>query len=646
MTSVVIVGGQKGYDGDGLTQYTKETTEANGVVVTEMPQAFALISTSIGRNAEGVPTSTYLIEVLNSPMETVLTNAQGQATATLDYYLVSGRTETARTATLRNAEGVATATTTFLVPVTSQTTVYMPAPTSAQPTAPTDEETLRVVGISHGRSFAGLVLPVLLAIAVSIPVRILDQNVKLYAGFHALVSSPGGATASQSLCLETTGFGGLLSSAQSLVGGGHYMLTLTGSLVVLSALAIPFSAEVFRVVLHGEDCQHLATTTTTTTATGLTCSLTIGVSPIPAKVMLALLTAMLVGAAAAAAILRRWHIGVSENPWSIFYMAGLAVDPSVKSILSRLRPRGQGIMGHHADIISNQRIRRADILKALGDKTFVLSEWTDREGRPRYGVRIADPVGQPLNNNNTKAGRNNKQVSFEEPDKAVDNDRLFPHCENMPFFILTWLGRILFLLLLGAVMIAVLTYNIAVSGSEHGQRLADRAVGVRFLFTGAGVLVSLVWGSFFYAVSFASPHALLHSRRPNGSHGLYTSPPTHALAGLRYALGRMHRSAYLGAVAAAAVLAELLLPLLLSSIVPVQHEQQLAVAVWCTWASVALLGGMMLAVAASFVVDWPRLPLDPSTILGAMWYGNYHLVSRSASPGDLFPRHVRRTMPV
>lgn len=61
------------------------------------------------------------------------------------------------------------------------------------------------------------------------------------------------------------------------------------------------------------------------------------------------------------------------------------------------------------------------------------------------------------------------------------------------------------------------------------------------------------------------------------------------------------------------------LPIFLSNI-PYNMTQLYAVYVDCYYISIAILSLMVALVAASFFVRWTRLPADPLTLAGAMYY--------------------------
>lgn len=78
------------------------------------------------------------------------------------------------------------------------------------------------------------------------------------------------------------------------------------------------------------------------------------------------------------------------------------------------------------------------------------------------------------------------------------------------------------------------------------------------------------------------------------------------------------RQVFLIMVAGTAVLAEFM-PILLGN-VPFRVTQTWTASRTCTWMAVGILSLMWLVVVGSFFIRWPHLPVDPSTIAGAMYY--------------------------
>ncbi|KAH9907813.1 hypothetical protein F4778DRAFT_768632 [Xylariomycetidae sp. FL2044] len=604
-----------------------------------MFQAGATLTTETYVDQFGRPTKTETKQMLRYPKKTTLADIQGVATATLDYYLVDslvtlydkdGRptatqttsvAETPSTMTFYDEHGVATKTETILLPMSLTTYTVTVTPTSTPPSPKAKAKAaVKIDAISDARYFLGLMLPTLVAIIISIPIRVLDQTAKLYHPFHALTAHRG-ASAADSLALPTTGLGGF-AAGFTVLTKHHVVLPLTGLLVLLSAVLTPLTSEVLRVVVleDGTECVSAAgegNSNGTSSSTGHGCVMSLGVFPTTARAALGVLAAMALACGVAAVALWRWRTGLYAEPWSLAAMAPLASNPEMGALLRRLgRRRGRpGVVGHAA------------ARRALRGGSFVLDFWKDN-GMTRYGVLIHNEEDEGHHNNHNPhqqeaaaAAPLKKGVKFERSGARRIKNHL-PAGTAMPFFALTWTGRVLFLLLLSGVVISVLTYDIIAKGTEYERGLTGNAVGVRFVFTAVGVLVTLLWGSFFYAVSFMSPYRTLYSDRPYKGEGINLVPPTNAFAGLRFAVSPLSRDAYLGVVSAVGILAEVL-PLLLGNVPCNGVGNSLAEAV-CTWMSVALLCVMMFVVAGSFFVNWPPMLIDPSTVAGSMYYASLY----------------------
>lgn len=487
---------------DPLSEYITTTTYRNGTVSTISKYVYDRISTFTEFDSAGNPKTGYA-HILNSAQVTVLRDPFGFPTATLDYYDVE------LTTTLYDGNNVPTATRTTTVPETnSPSTMYdlngIPTRTvmllrpisinsriaTASPTSPprsNDQQTLELQRMPTGAYFVGLMLPTLLVILIFIPIRILHQNVKLYQGFHALASNRG-ASASESICMKTTGptslFGGLWS-----LRSGNYLLGLTSALVILSALTVPFSAEVFRLVLQGPQCHPYEKGKSI-------CSVVLGVFPTTGRVLSVLFIVLIVGIAVVALQLRRWKTGVERNPWSISYMAQLAANDDMRKIFERFRRHRNANKGPGTKEFANK----------LRGKILGLREW-EENFVTKYSVltltqEIDDGTEEKTDN---KAGRSVR--FFVGPEAIPWHRRLrWPSGDSAPFFMLSRIGRILFLVLLSGLLVAVITYNTVTRGSEYERGLTGKAIGVRFLFSGAGVLISFTWGSFFHGKALYAHH--------------------------------------------------------------------------------------------------------------------------------------------
>ncbi|KAI1269387.1 hypothetical protein F5Y18DRAFT_414413 [Xylariaceae sp. FL1019] len=620
ITSTALVTHIKGVE--PLTTLVETVTDSEGQVSTRTVTVHDTLITSTEYDSDGHPTKTATAFVYAHALTTTLKDSLGYPTATVDFYIVNSLVtlfdsnhvatattttqvpETLKSTTLTNSNGIPTKTTAQLQPITYTTVVYSTPSTSSSSIV---QQNLRLKPLSDGQYFAGLILPTLIAVVISVSIRIIDQNVRLYQGLHALASS-NGANAADSLWLKTTGPASLLSNLRML-SNRHYLLGLTSLLVILSALAVPFSTEVFRLVLQGPQCSSDA-------SDSAMCTVTLGLYSVPAQVLAALLTVLLLGMVVVLFTLRRWNTGVPCNPWKISYMASLA-GTDMRKMLHKMRGRSN-----------------IEVQKYFQGKRFKLQHWEDNQD-VKYGILIHS--WEESNTSEKPLRKTNRTVTFvDEP--SPKHWRSYYHWfqnDHAPFFILSWTGRILFLSLLSAVLIAVLTYDIVARGTEYQRGITGKAVGVRFLFSGAGVLVSFAWGSFFSAVSFLSPYQLLYRKRLYSGKALELSAATNPFSGVWLALLAHRRDVYLGLVSATAILSEFL-PVILGNI-PCNGVQVQSAETACVWIAVALLSFMILTVAGSFFIVWKKMNIDPSTIAGAMFYA----YTNSVEPASKKILHTR-----
>ncbi|KAI0161302.1 hypothetical protein GGR57DRAFT_490077 [Xylariaceae sp. FL1272] len=588
VTSTNLVTHIKGVE--PLTTLITTETDSDGHVHTRTVTLHDTVITTTESDSDGHPTKTATVVVLASALTTTLRDSLATVTTQVPETLVS--------TTLTDSNGIPTKTTAWLQPITSTTVVYSTPSTSSSPIV---QQNLRLIRLSDAKYFAGLILPTLIAVTISVSIRIIDQNVRLYQGLHAL-ASPNGANAADSLWLKTTGPTSLLSNLRML-SSQHYLLGLTSLLVILSALAVPFSTEVLRLILEGPQCSSDGNDSAM-------CTVSLGVYSVPAQVLAALLIVLSLGMIVVFFTLRRWNTGVSCNPWKISYMAHLA-GTDMRKMLHKMRGRSN-----------------TEVQKYFQGKRFKLQHWEDNKD-VKYGILIHS--WEETTASEKPLRKTNRTVTFvDEP--SPKNWRSYYHWlqnDHAPFFILSWTGRILFLFLLSGVLIAVLTYDIVARGTEYQRGITGKAIGVRFLFSGAGVLVSFAWSSFFSAVAFLSPYQLLLRKRLYSGKALDLGVPTNPFSGVWLALLAHRRDIYLGVVSATAILSEFL-PIILGNI-PCNGVQVQSAETACVWIAVALLSFMTLTVAGSFFIVWPpKMDIDPSTIAGAMFYAHFISVEPTA----------------
>ncbi|KAI5863999.1 hypothetical protein GGS23DRAFT_478000 [Durotheca rogersii] len=519
--------------------------------------------------------------------------------------------------TYYDKNGVATLTQTILVPLalptmTSTFIVAPPAPTIGRQS----KQTVHVATIPDGTYFLGLMLPACVAVAVSVLARVLHQTAKLYHPFHALASSTRGALAPDTVCFQTAGAWWVPAAdvRRLLRGRGVPLLPLTGLLVLLAAVLVPLSSDTVGIVLEGPECAPADQG-----RDALRCEMVLAVRSVAAQLVVAVLVSMAALVGAAALVLRKWPTGLaaSPNPWSMLHVAGLAANNDMRLLLRRLRNKaGRG-----------RRISNREVATALADIPFVLDYWKDN-GVLKYSILVINEEAQSLGRSGGRPATYGAAVVARGANAA-------------PFFVLTWAGRVLFLGLLCAVLIGLMVYNIVGEGVGYIEFMMGRWRILRVSCTagttsGDGAPAN----ERRTAVAFISPYRLLRRSGLFKGNIIHMTPPTNPFSGIRSSLAPGQRDIYAGIVAATAVLSEIL-PVLLSTALDKCTESFVAHEV-CSWMAVGVLSIMILAVAGSFFVVWPHMPIDPSTLAGAMYYvtdpTTVSVLSMSPSSGLLFGR--------
>ncbi|KAK7977710.1 hypothetical protein PG988_005200 [Apiospora saccharicola] len=569
-----------------LTTYTDAEGRATKTGTAWHQNQWSVRTTTDGRG--GLTTQTYASVTMTSTMS----DEWGRATGTRTMVV----TETLAVTTLYDPNGVPTKTKTMWEPVTMMTTTIV----TSTPTSNSSRNSLNLAGlsgldISSRDYFVGLVLPPLLAVAISIPVRILDQTAKLYQPFHALTSKYGAETV-DSLCLQSSSLLGFVTGVRSLMRH-HVLLSVTGLLLVINAVLIPLSAEAFRISVRGSDCSPSH------------CEVTVQTFPALVNIAIALLSAMMLLLVVTAVTLRKWTSGVWTNPWSMEMMGQLVTNKEFHGLIRDLKPK------NNSNITTNK-----DAIKTLGKRRFGLNGWYDIYGW-NYGIVIKNDAGSLPKNHKKKVGFSNSTT-------------LGIRSKAMPFCVLSIRGRLLALLLLVALLVTSLVYISTSADSKFEHFMDGDTFGVRFLFCGVGVVVSLYWATFFNAVAFLSPYRLYRKHYDIAS---VLTPPTNAYYGLWEVCRRRRPDAYLGLVAFTAVLSDVL-PILLAN-VPSKALQASTAHFVCTWFAAAILSLMLIVITGSFLVDWPPMSMNPSKVAGAMYFaqdpgtfvGSY--AARSSTPG-------------
>ncbi|KAI6091712.1 hypothetical protein F4821DRAFT_225422 [Hypoxylon rubiginosum] len=525
-------------------------------------------------NSEGVTTtSTSIPDPVSTPQTTTLTDSQGRPTATQETTVLV----TPSVVTQTDSSGIPTAT----------ATLYPVIPEGSDNNKNNNNTVMKTYFTSHGDYVIGMFLPTFLAIILAIPIRILDLNAKILQPWHELTHTRG-AAGRESLCLDTSGWQSVVASFRSLAGG-QALVFLTSVLVLASALLIPLSAEAIAFDLRGIGCVKGS-------GNAQNCAYVLSVFKQAANATLAVLAVMGVAVFMILVILVRWRSGVSTNPWSMCGIASLSMNADVRRLFTSL-PAG----------VDMAKMPKGLLQSILQDHWYKLGYFYGPNGTVEYGIMLHDERGDGYAPDQIAGDVKEPQDHHAAPTKPS---------HHLPFLMLGYAGRSVLLFVLCGLLALILYYNNTGGDTPFENFMDSESFGVRFLFTGVGVVISFFWASFFSSIAILSPYQLLAKSPQHARRSILLAPPTNAFSGLWSSVRRRH--GFLAVVALTSILSEFL-TIFLSNI-PFRITQTFLIHNICTWAAVGILCIMILVVAGSFFVTWPHMPVDPSTVAGAMYY--------------------------
>ncbi|KAK1531822.1 hypothetical protein CPAR01_11471 [Colletotrichum paranaense] len=230
-------------------------------VIGGTPTTIAMVTTPTG----STPLSFTVITTIGGSLSTVISTPSPTTFVTSISGKLSTITSTPKPSTRVSTIGPSTAV---------FTSVSHPGSTSKPDTVITEVEKF---AFTDGDYFLGKFLPVILAVMIAIPLRIIDLNAKLYQPFHAL-SQEGGALGKNSMTIQFEGWNGFLAPFKVL-RQGHPVPFITTLMVWSSSLLAPLATEAIGMKLHGK-CK-------ITAIDG--CGIQLGVSPKLAYILIALL---------------------------------------------------------------------------------------------------------------------------------------------------------------------------------------------------------------------------------------------------------------------------------------------------------------------------------------------------------------------
>ena len=173
-----------------------------------------------------------------------------------------------------------------------------------------------------------------------------------------------------------------------------------------------------------------------------------------------------------------------------------------------------------------------------------------------------------------------------------------------------------FLLILCSSFILIVYYESTQLDTPFERFMDSQNFGVRTLFAGVGVVVSLFWDYHLSRIETLEPFRL--AQRP------MLAQDSILLANSKSPLISLIKSVWqqdlLIAVSSFAALVSYFLPILLSNI-PFSPTLTWTTHQVCSWMSVGIIGAMMLIVVLYWVmIKYPHLPVDPGTVAGKLYY--------------------------
>ncbi|KAK0728915.1 hypothetical protein B0T21DRAFT_385064 [Apiosordaria backusii] len=570
---------------------TTFVTTIDGTVVTRVttPPVTSFTTTAGGTIATLTLTTT---PTGTSPITLTLLTTSDETLSTFTSTIPPTTFLTTISGSLRTITSTPSPTTSFSTRLRSTMTyTTTTTPTTTPPPSESLIPSTRVISWSEADIFLGTFLPPLFAIAIVIPLRIIDLNAKLYQPFQSL-ALPSGSLGANTLLTQYSGIFSFITPVITLLQGKHPIPVVTTLIVGCGSLMVPFATEAIGLKLHG-DC-YLNTASKN-------CGPALGVNRTAGYVLVGLMAFVLVLLAGVMWFMnwsKKGITGVRANPWNLAGMGSL--------------------LGGVRNDLGNR--------KGVKYKRYGMGWYRNREGREDYGIVVVDEAGQGLQQQNTESSESDIDT---EGGDAISDLKTGVSGNHLPFMTLRIPWRVGLILFQLGVLIFIIYYHAYYRGGIRDEGrfwtfMNANTFGVRFLSAIIGVVIAFCWQSFFLSESPAPPFRRQHhdpfqlmalATQP-ASRSILFSPTTNPFSGF-YAAAK-NRHIFLLAVSVAAIMSEFL-PVLLSN-VPFSLYQTSAAATACAVLSCIFLAVMLSVLGWSFWIRYPPMPADPRSIAGMMYY--------------------------
>ncbi|RSL85394.1 hypothetical protein CEP51_003352 [Fusarium floridanum] len=424
--------------------------------------------------------------------------------------------------------------------------------------------------------FIGKFLPPIIAVLLAMTLRAIHQAATQFQPFAAL-SRPEGALGKDALTLRFDGLDSVILPFK-LLANSQPLPFITALAAWGSSLFAPLASEAIGLKIHGR-CRK---------GSFGGCALELGISESSAYGLLALLIA--IGALLIATIIvisRRWKTGVAANPWCSANAAAL--------------------MARNPDLRALPLHDYRALKDAVVDKRFKMGTFRNYEGRDEYGVVLHH-------------GHNHGAEAYGTTPFDEGGPRAQSHRAPQTFAALTFWYRFFFGLFLLCLLAFICYYHFIDTFGKLPKGLKDAMessqFGVRFVCSAIGVAVIWLWDMLFTSVAAITPFRRMADKSQSPTRSVLMTPPTNAFSGLFVALRVGDLLLFLTAVAS---LMAQFLPILFAN-VPYSLTQTLLAHQVCSRLSAGLLVFMVIGLFGSLFVKWPDLPVDPRSLVGAMYY--------------------------
>ncbi|KAK3695742.1 hypothetical protein B0T22DRAFT_488992 [Podospora appendiculata] len=519
------------------------------------------------------------------------------------------------------------------------------SPTSTPPAKPhtVDGPPAYLFSVNGPQYLVGLFLPVLLTTLLTIPINILNANIKMLLPFHMLAkagASGTGVSARDSLCMTPFSLLSSIWTSIRLAKQHRDIVPLLGNiLVLLSALLVPLAAASIGLSSACENfLMHYAHGAERIRSM---CNVRLGFDNTATRALEALLVVMACCVLCVGVLLARWRSGIRfpGRAWSTGYVASLLQNERMQEIFRSVavpcaadRERGPA---------AGEEVRRQ-----LGKHLFALRHYRGSRGAVEYGLvvveddarrrpgssgssvasgelplqesgthqRHEEPVQQspplhgipsrtpeaPESDVPTAQPGNGDQTSPVEKQPSIASSSHW-HTPNTRVDTHDCIINVTVLLLLIGLLIIIVYYDTIELDTGFERFMDSQSFLVKYLFAGAGVIISIFWEYAFNRTATLTPYRQLQHPGPTTTLFLLLVPrATNPFTGLVRALAtttttttrRGTPDALTAAVALAAVLSKGT-PILLA-LVPFSPLQTWRAHEICTWTAVGVLGYMIL----------------------------------------------------